>query len=81
MLTEHEKTEYKKITADLHATARRLAELADAGFSDMEGADMPVFAISEILWGLDSVARRLGNDADEIERLLSPNTVSGTPSR
>jgi len=49
--------------------ARRIAELADAGFSDMEGADMPEFSISEILWSLDSVGRRLSNDADEIDRL------------
>lgn len=73
MLTENEKTEYKKIAAEIHAMSRRLAELADAGFADMEGADMPEFLISERLWCLDGAARLLATEAEEIERLLQPN--------
>jgi hypothetical protein len=70
MLTETEKTEYAKITSELWAMSRRLAELSSAGFADMEGADTPEFSISEILYSLDGVARLIAKDADEIDRLL-----------
>ena len=68
-MSPDDKAGYAKITAELRAMSRRLAELADAGFSDMEGADMPEFLISEMLWCLDGTARSLGTSADEIDRL------------
>lgn len=70
MLSETDKTEYSDIVEDLHTIARRLAHLADCGFGDMEGADMPEFQISEELYGLDSQARQIANTAEVIAALI-----------
>ncbi len=69
-MSPEEKAAYKKIAEELFAMGRRLAELSEAGFSDMEGSDMPEFAISELLYCLEYSALRLTKDGDEINRLL-----------
>jgi len=75
-MTEEEKSEYKKITGELHQIAARLQSLSDAGFSDMEGADLPEFAISECLYCLDSPSISIKGLANAIERLLAGDDPS-----
>lgn len=70
MLSETDKTEYAQIVKDLHTIARRLAHLADCGFWDMEGADMPEFLISEELYGLENQARQIAKTAQIITTLI-----------
>lgn len=69
-MSEEDKAAYTKIAAELRTMSRRLAELAEAGYADMEGADGPEFFISEELWGLGDDARRVAAAAAQIETQL-----------
>jgi hypothetical protein len=73
MLTENEKTEYAKIAEELQVMARRMADLSEAGYDDMEGSDRPAWDISLCLYSLQTTAESVRNIAQEITRLLSPN--------
>lgn len=69
-MTADEQEPYQKLFSELRLIAARLADLSDCGFSDMEGADMPGFAISEELYGLTQESVSISKKLDRIEALL-----------
>jgi hypothetical protein len=69
-MTKEERESYAGIVDELWVMVARLKHLSDAGYGDMEGADMPEFAISEELWCLEPSALKLEESIHRLERLL-----------
>lgn len=69
-LTPSDRAAYSKIADELHVIALRLNSLSESGFSDMEGADMPEFSISEELHNLYDPAEKVAKCVLEIRKLM-----------
>lgn len=71
-MSEQDKEAYQKLLAELETIAACLNDIVDASFSDMEGAGMPDFKISEILWcELEDAANKILATRKEVGALLT----------
>jgi hypothetical protein len=71
MIDPQSKANLERLLAELTTTATRLHEIAESAFCDMEGADMPDFAISEELTGLDDTASAIQRVVAECQKLAA----------
>lgn len=79
-MTDTEKTEYAKLADELGAIAKRLAELSEAGYDDMEITDLPEWNASLALYGLQTPAEQIRKAAAKISAACSANSA-GQPRR
>jgi hypothetical protein len=73
-MSEQERKSYGALLDELTVIQKRLAEVADNAFADMEGADFDDFVISEELWfGLDIASGKVERVVERCRALLGPD--------
>ncbi len=70
-MTTEEKAAYVTLMEELTVMQKRLAEIADNAYADMEGAASDAFRISEELWsGLDIASGKVERVVEKCREIL-----------